>query len=89
LKEPHAREFDITGRPMTVWVVVEPAPKIVPLDPVLVKQLHLLEKQHGDQPFCFLIAWATPERYTHQANKTIVTAGVRVSAGLKPQRPGK
>ena len=31
----------------------------------------------------------TTERYAHLANQTIVTAGVRVSAGLKPQRPGK
>lgn len=25
LYEPHVREFDITGRPMTGWIVVEPA----------------------------------------------------------------
>jgi TfoX/Sxy family transcriptional regulator of competence genes len=25
LKEPYVREFDITGRPLTGWVVVEPA----------------------------------------------------------------
>ncbi len=24
LKEPHVREFDLTGRPMKVWVLVEP-----------------------------------------------------------------
>lgn len=24
LAEPHVREFDITGRPMTGWVIVEP-----------------------------------------------------------------
>lgn len=24
LKEPHVREFDMTGKPMTGWIVVEP-----------------------------------------------------------------
>jgi TfoX/Sxy family transcriptional regulator of competence genes len=24
LKEPHVKEFDITGRPMTGWIMVEP-----------------------------------------------------------------